>query len=291
MYIAHIFMKRGYFIMKFKQSILPYIAGVSTAAILFGTAVPTMAASVLKDISVIMGGISVYVDGELQSMKDVNGNTVEAMIYDGTTYLPVRAVTGMLSDKDVNWDADTQSVYIGTQPQAGAVQLEDISIISENSTVYQDLSFDLLDETIFYTNALYSGVATRTELYDSLMGGTTYTHYFHQGKSYDFRLDSAYSEINGSFAVLYDTLGDQATDTIYFYSVDQYGAATLIKSYDAKAGDDVLNLSVPLYGVNILRITVGNASFDSTVGKSSEGFSATVDSQSVFYNVSLNPVQ
>ncbi len=41
---------------------------------------------------VATGGISIVVDGQKINPTDVNGNTVEPMIYNGTAYLPVRAV-------------------------------------------------------------------------------------------------------------------------------------------------------------------------------------------------------
>ena len=54
---------------------------------------------------------------------------VQPMIYDGTTYLPVRALTGMLTDKEVNWDQSTYSVYIGNVPNKPLVGLEDVTQI------------------------------------------------------------------------------------------------------------------------------------------------------------------
>ena len=56
--------------------------------------------------------IKIYVDGMLINPKDSNGNTVEPFIYNGTTYLPVRAV-GETIGKQVSWDGATSSVYLG----------------------------------------------------------------------------------------------------------------------------------------------------------------------------------
>ena len=55
--------------------------------------------------------ITVKYNGKAQAMTDVNGNPVYPMLYGGTTYLPVRAVSNMLGVK-VDWDGDTQTVIL-----------------------------------------------------------------------------------------------------------------------------------------------------------------------------------
>jgi hypothetical protein len=79
------------------------------AVLLIGTA---LAASASKDISVTYNNIKLVVDGTAVTPKDASGNTVEPFIYNGTTYLPVRAV-GEALGKDVTWDGDTNTVYLG----------------------------------------------------------------------------------------------------------------------------------------------------------------------------------
>ena len=60
-------------------------------------------------------GIKLVVDGVEVTPKDPDGNVVEPFISDGTTYLPVRAV-GEALGKEVTWDGDTKTVYIGKVP-------------------------------------------------------------------------------------------------------------------------------------------------------------------------------
>lgn len=45
-------------------------------------------------------------------MADVNGNPVYPLLYNGTTYLPIRAVSNMLG-LNVDWDGATQTVLLG----------------------------------------------------------------------------------------------------------------------------------------------------------------------------------
>lgn len=64
-----------------------------------------------RTITVSYGGISIYLNGEKQVAKDVNDKVVEPLIYEGTTYVPIRAVSEWLG-KTVTWQGSTNSVYI-----------------------------------------------------------------------------------------------------------------------------------------------------------------------------------
>lgn len=58
--------------------------------------------------------IQLVVDGVTVEPKDVQGNVVEPFIYNGTTYLPVRAVASAFG-KQVDWDGTTSTVTLSTQ--------------------------------------------------------------------------------------------------------------------------------------------------------------------------------
>ncbi len=90
----------------------------AVAGLLIGTTLTTGLAFAKNGIEAIQAeysDIKIYMDGVLLSPKDVNGKTVEPFIYDGTTYLPVRAV-GEAIGKQVSWDGATSSVYLGERP-------------------------------------------------------------------------------------------------------------------------------------------------------------------------------
>lgn len=61
--------------------------------------------------------IKLVVNGKEVTPKDVNGNVVEPFAYNGTTYLPVRAV-GEALGKSVRWEGETKTVHLGELPQA-----------------------------------------------------------------------------------------------------------------------------------------------------------------------------
>ncbi len=50
----------------------------------------------------LRGDFKIYIDGEKQTFRDVDGNIVEPILYEGTTYLPVRAI-GEMMGKTVYW--------------------------------------------------------------------------------------------------------------------------------------------------------------------------------------------
>lgn len=69
-----------------------------------------------KKVDIVFNNIKIFIDGKEIIAKDGAGNTVEPFIYNGTTYLPVRAVANAFK-KEVQWDGATQSVYIGKKDQ------------------------------------------------------------------------------------------------------------------------------------------------------------------------------
>lgn len=89
-------------------------AGVAILALLCGTA---LAASTIRTAQIEANymGIRLVVDGIEVTPKDVNGAIVEPFASEGTTYLPVRAVANALG-KEVSWDGETKTVYIGPKP-------------------------------------------------------------------------------------------------------------------------------------------------------------------------------
>lgn len=65
-----------------------------------------------ETINVIYDNIKILIDGKEYQPTDANGNVVEPFIYNGTTYLPVRAIANAF-DKDVDWEAQTSTVTLG----------------------------------------------------------------------------------------------------------------------------------------------------------------------------------
>ena len=96
-----------------KKRLQGLVAGILIGAMLTGGM--TFAKNETEIIEALYNNINIYVDGVKIEPKDAAGNAVEPFIYNGTTYLPVRAV-GEAMGKTVTWDGATQSVYLGDKP-------------------------------------------------------------------------------------------------------------------------------------------------------------------------------
>jgi len=101
-----------------------FILGVVIMSLIFMTSISTYALIESKTIMASYNNVKIYIDEKLMTLKDVNGNVAEPFIYNGTTYIPIRAV-GEAFGKSVSWDGSTSSVYIGTQPAVVYQNTED----------------------------------------------------------------------------------------------------------------------------------------------------------------------
>lgn len=93
-----------------KKQLLKSITVTLIFAVLTGGAALAATTTTLYDV--LTNGIKIVVDGKKINPTDANGNTVEPIIYNGTTYLPVRAVANALG-KAVYWDGPNYTVYLG----------------------------------------------------------------------------------------------------------------------------------------------------------------------------------
>lgn len=85
------------------------LSGTRTAAATAG--MPDTGAKA-KDITAeLRDDFTVVVDGAARTFADANGKTVYPLLYQGSTYLPIRAI-GELMGKTVSWDGKTNTVTL-----------------------------------------------------------------------------------------------------------------------------------------------------------------------------------
>lgn len=91
--------------------------------------------------------IKIYVNGSLTTLKDSNGNILYPIIYNDSTYLPVRALSEIFS-KEINWNNQDKNIIIGssieevtTKPTYSGSELgkKCISIIEATDEIYSQL--------------------------------------------------------------------------------------------------------------------------------------------------------
>ena len=81
-------------------------------AITLGIAIGVSANGIVQKVqSEIRGDFIIKTNGQIQTLKSVDGETVYPMLYEGTTYLPIRAIAE-LNNKEVVWYEDTKTIDI-----------------------------------------------------------------------------------------------------------------------------------------------------------------------------------
>lgn len=96
-------------------ALVPVICLALVGALTLGAA----ATGNLETISAYLNKtVTVTLDGKEQILKDAAGNRVYPITYNGSTYLPVRAISGMLGVA-VDWDGATRTVKLGEQAGKG----------------------------------------------------------------------------------------------------------------------------------------------------------------------------
>ncbi|MBP3337158.1 MAG: NPCBM/NEW2 domain-containing protein, partial [Clostridia bacterium] len=136
-----------------KKRLQGLITGILIGATITGGTV--LAANTTTLYDVIANGIKIIVDGQTLNPTDVNGNKVEPIIYNGTTYLPVRAVANALG-KAVYWDGPNYTVYLGDTDgklEYPSAYLTENNIGVEFKNVYQHQLTDNYGNT--YREGLY----------------------------------------------------------------------------------------------------------------------------------------
>lgn len=119
-------------------------------------------------------GIRILYNGQAQTMKDAKGNTVYPISYNGTTYVPIRAVSDILN-LPVVWDGTNNAVILGTNPEG--------TNFIENMTPYGG------SESIFYKASDGNTIS---------LAGNTYSGYILMWK-YD---SDVYYNLNGKYTTL-----------------------------------------------------------------------------------------
>ena len=69
------------------------------------------AANTYRKKITVTSGVNVEFNNEAIDMTDANGKAVEAFIYNGTTYVPIRAVSNAFG-ADIGYDRNTQTISI-----------------------------------------------------------------------------------------------------------------------------------------------------------------------------------
>ena len=115
----------------FKGIVIGLIAGI-LITMGISVAASESASNLVTLYDVRNEGIRIVIDNKEFTCTDANGAVVQPMIYAGTTYIPVRAVSTAFG-KAVYWDEEENTVYLGRmdgklqKPTAGIADLKNIA--------------------------------------------------------------------------------------------------------------------------------------------------------------------
>ena len=220
-----------------------FIAGVLATIILFSGAL--YAKSRVERIEVSYNNIQVYKDNVLQSLKDAQGNSIEPFVYQGTTYVPLRAAAE-LAGMQVRWDGASKSIYLtGGQNQssqpAAKVQLLDVCRPQEGK------DFNIHEEGISLNGQQFSKGFSLT----SFVGYTF------------FNLNKQYTQLEASIGINEWRRRDpDDRATIHFYLDRKLVYSLEIKSTDTQPH----KITIPLNNASNLEIKMDRNDYGIQVG-------------------------
>lgn len=133
-----------------KKTIKGFVLGVIITTMLMGTA---LGSGVKKNIEVVFNSINLTVNGEKVSSDNI--------VYEGTTYVPLRAAGEMLG-KYVGWDAATRTASINDNPVDTPV-VKEKPVKSSEETVSQKNAIKSAKKYLEYTAFSKSGLIKQLE--------------------------------------------------------------------------------------------------------------------------------
>ena len=135
-----------------KGNIKWFVAGILLTVLLM-SAIPAMATKGGRTIEVSYNNIKITLDGKQITPRDGRGDIVEPFIYNGSTYLPLRAVATALG-LSVDWDGSTQTVILGTGVVSGDWSKDNPAPIGTKINVDYKLSSGDWKGTMFVSQVL-----------------------------------------------------------------------------------------------------------------------------------------
>lgn len=200
----------------FKSIILGCVIGATISNV-----IPVMGYNGTRNIQAVFKNIKICVDGVQMTPRDTAGNVIEPFIYNGTTYLPIRAV-GEATGKEVTWDGATSTVYLGKSSMT--------SYLGQQVKAYK-------------LEAAEEGTAT--------LGGKKYLNSLIlsrlNGNAY-YNLNGMYTSVSGVYA-MEDGAEDDYECMIHFYGDDR-----LIETLHVQGGKLPKNFVINVSGVTQLKI-------------------------------------
>jgi hypothetical protein len=218
-----------------KRKILATILTVMlTVALTVGTLAATGAVQITATLD---SGVTIQFNGQTQSFTDANGNPVYPVMYNNTTYLPVRAVSDMVG-LSVDWNANTRTVLLsGTQSQQNPPPATKTKLSETREMLshrYRKLDSNWADN---FGNKYTHGVKLES-------GGSDHGYV-------EFALNGEYRMLTAAAAI---NLTQEGSFQFRIYSLSDAGSKLLYTSPEMDRFTRPFDITVDVTGVDILRI-------------------------------------
>lgn len=155
-------------------------------------------------------GLTVTVDGTAQQFFDANGSRVYPILYNGSTYLPLRAVCEQVAGFTVGWDQATRTASITTRDVDGVDLINAFKPYTDYNNLIDRRGFDNGTEfrqSADNQTASYGGVDLNHWIFmwngQYIEGRTSHTS-FNVGGKYDKLTFRAYAQGDGVLTVYGD---------------------------------------------------------------------------------------
>jgi hypothetical protein len=197
-----------------------------------------------QSIKVIYNNIKIVIDGKEFKPKDAKGNDLEPFVYNGTTYLPVKAIANAFG-KDVVWDAKTSTIKIGEQKVDFLDQKSYLSFESTGDTNFIEPFKNVNIDKINYARGIRYKLHFRNKEENTDRVGIT-TEYL---------LNKGYKSLLGTIIIE----GENESNFLQPTTINFYGDDKLIYTANMITnGMEPINTNIDVSNINILKIETVN---------------------------------
>lgn len=194
------------------KSLKSYAAGIFTACLIFGLigSVSAKVGKITREVE--YRNIKVSLDGKTLDLRNAAGEKVEPFMFDGTNYLPVRALAEALGLR-VSWDGANATVVL-TTPTAAASYIGEAAAkrvalshagLSENEVTFLSVRLDYERGKAIYETEFQSGQKEYDYEIDALSGEIV---------SFDHEAERRNAATNGQSAASDANIGEERAKAV-----------------------------------------------------------------------------
>lgn len=175
-----------------------WLTGLCLIVLLIFTSFNVLGSNKIVTGQLVFPGIKIFVD-----CVEVPGEE-EPFVYNDRTYVPLRLIAKAFG-KEIEWDEKSNTVYIGRQPNSGAIKLQDLIPLKVTG------SWDSNNTVRVANKILIQGTYVDNVMYSSAFAGGNQIV-----SRAEYKLNKEYSKIEGCFVIADETANTRLDGEIGF---------------------------------------------------------------------------